>query len=70
MQDKDITNLVDFQNNDDEHLPLTKCACGHEFPAWEFMISIYRDDASKCPFCNRKMYFRLSIRVFEVIDEE
>lgn len=66
MKTKDITQEVDFQNNDDECLPLTKCICGQTFSPWEFIISIYDEDARECPSCHRKMFFRLGIRVFQV----
>lgn len=38
---EDVTDKVDFQNNDDESLPLTKCVCGERFPAWSQIVSIY-----------------------------
>ena len=66
---KDVTNLVDFHNNDDECLPITKCVCGAKFTPWDFFISIYDDDPYRCPLCGKKLFFRLDIRVFEVIDE-
>ncbi len=65
----DITDQVDFQFNDDEYLPLTKCACGKKFDPWKFSISIYEDDPDICPNCGRKLFFRISIRVYEVKDE-
>ena len=68
-RDKDITALVDFGNSDDEALPITKCACGARFDAWDFIISIYRYDPHECPHCHRKLYFRNSIRVYEVVGE-
>ena len=69
MKTKDVTSQVDFQNNDDECLPITKCVCGKEFSAWSFMISIYEDGAYACPKCGAKLFFRLGIRVFQVEDE-
>jgi len=69
MTDKDITNLVEFDNNDDESLSLKKCACGERFYSWTFTLSIYRDSANECPKCGRKLYFSCSIRVFEVADQ-
>ena len=65
---KPVTDRVDFENNDDECLPLTKCACGMRYESWEFIISIYRDFATRCD-CGRQLYFRNSIRVYEVIDD-
>lgn len=71
MPDKDVTDLVDFGNSDDECLPLTKCVCGQEFSYWNFTLSIYRDMVIKpCPNCGRKLYWRsMGIRVFEVVEE-
>ena len=66
--DKDVTNLVDFSGNDGELLPITKCVCGEKFVAWNFSISIYRENAYSCPKCNRKLYLSLAIRVYEVVD--
>lgn len=66
MTDKDITGQVQFQDNDGESLPLTKCACGREFEAWDFLLSIYPDLAHQCPNCGRRMYFTCKITVYEV----
>jgi hypothetical protein len=69
--DKDVTAQVDFGLNDDEILPLTKCVCGAKWSMWGGpYLSIYRDTPYGCPECGRKMYFRISIRVFEVKDAE
>lgn len=65
-----VTKKVDFDNNDDESLPVTKCACGAKFEAWKFIISIYDDDPKVCPVCGRKFYFRNGIQVYEVIEEQ
>jgi hypothetical protein len=65
-----VTKKVDFENNDDECLPITKCACGVKFSAWSFYISIYEDDPAVCPICGRKFYFRNGIQVYEVIEEQ
>ncbi len=62
--DKDITSEVSFQRNDDESLPLTKCACGKEFAPWDFIVSMERDYPSTCD-CGRKLYFTVDIKVFE-----
>ena len=67
-EDIDITFLVDFQLNDDELLPLTKCACGINFRPWDLVIGIERDHPTECPHCKRKLYFNVSIRVYEVFD--
>ena len=66
----DVTHLVDFQINDDECLPITKCVCGAVFSPWEYVISIYRDNPSKCPECRRGLYWRLGVRVFEVKNDD
>jgi len=62
---KDITNEVEFNLNDDELLPLTKCVCGKEFMPWSFVLGVYEDSPTPCPECKRKMYFRIEIRVYE-----
>ena len=62
----DVTAQVDFQNNDDENLPLTKCVCGKKFPLWQEVLSIYPDNPWACPDCGAKLYFSVSLRVFQV----
>ena len=64
--DNDVTKLVDFHDNDDECLPITKCVCGAKFVPWQFVIGIYPDTPYRCPQCNRGFYFSLEIRVYEV----
>ena len=64
---KDITTQVDFDNPDDELLPLTKCVCGQKFESWEFTISIYDKNPTTCPSCKRGLFFRQAIRVYEVL---
>lgn len=66
---KDVTSQVEFEINDGEILPFTKCICGEEFSPWNFTISIYDDDPDVCPKCGRKYFFQLGIRVFEVVEE-
>ena len=66
MTDKDVTNLVDFGNNDDECLPITQCICGLKFQTWDYIINIYPEDAIGCPACGAKLYFRLGIKVYQV----
>lgn len=63
---KDITDQVDFGFSDDEYLPLTKCACGALFDMWEFTLHLDQDSPTKCPKCGRKMFFCVSVRVYEV----
>jgi len=71
MEDKDVTELVDFGLNDDEVLPITTCVCGAEYNPWHFTISMGNDCGyllHPCPKCGRKLYFTVSIRVFEVVE--
>lgn len=68
MDGIDITSQVKFGNSDDEFLPLTECACGEKFEAWDFILSIYRDTPKTCSKCGRKMYFSNSITVYEVVE--
>lgn len=65
--DKDISNDCTWRFPDDELLPLTRCPCGRTWGAWEFNISIYREDAVKCQ-CGRRLYFTQTITVWEVVD--
>jgi hypothetical protein len=66
---KDVTDLVWFSNNDDELLPITQCVCGAKYVTWDFVISIYPEDAYECPACHRKLYFSLGITVYEVEED-
>jgi|ETNvirnome_6_100_1030635.scaffolds.fasta_scaffold75246_4 hypothetical protein len=63
MHSVDVTHLVNFENPDDECLPLTSCICGKEFDAWEVVLSIYEDDAWECD-CGAELYFESDIKVF------
>ena len=65
----DVTAQVDFQFNDDESLPLTKCVCGVKVSAWtyEYVIGIERDHPTVMPCCGRKLYWTSSIRVREAL---
>ena len=63
---KDITDEVTFGWNDDELLPLTKCACGKTWKWWEFTIGIEKDDPVECPECGRKLVWSTSIKVYEL----
>lgn len=65
---QDVTHLVDFELNDDELLPLTRCVCGATFQAWTFTLGVYDDDPNECDYCGRKLYFRPEIHVYEVQD--
>lgn len=66
---QDVTNQVDFQLNDDELLPMTRCACGAKFAPWNFSIGIEKDYPNECPVCGRRFYFSVQIHVYEVIDD-
>lgn len=66
MIEIDVTDKMDFGDNDSEYLPITKCLCGKKFESWSFTISIYSDMADECPHCKRKFYFKNNIRVYEV----
>jgi hypothetical protein len=65
----DVTNQVNFQLNDDECLPLTKCVCGEYFEPWKQIIPISPDNPWECPRCHSKLYWSTAIRVYE-LDKE
>ena len=62
----DVTSSVDFQLNDDELLPLTRCVCGANFSPWDFTLGVYADSPTECPVCGRLLYFSVKIHVYEV----
>jgi DNA-directed RNA polymerase subunit RPC12/RpoP len=62
----DVTDKVDFNNPDDEYLPLTRCVCGATFPSWDQVLSIYPEHPWECPACGAKLVFRNAVRVFQV----
>ncbi len=62
----DVTDQVDFQNPDDESMPLTRCVCGKRFAPWDQIISIYGDSPWECPECGVKLVFRNAVRVYRV----
>ncbi len=62
----DVTDKVDFQNPDDEALPLTRCVCGTTFPVWSEIVSIYQDRPWVCPTCSVKLVFANAVRVYRV----
>jgi len=70
MKTVDVTPYVDFKNNDNETLPVTMCVCGQRFEPWEFIISIYENTPSECPYCGAKLIFGNAIRVYQIVDEE
>ena len=69
MKKIDVTNLVEYEGPDDECLPITKCVCGQKFRAWDFIISIYKEDPYECPKCGAKLYFANSIHVYQTVEE-
>jgi len=69
MAKTDVTDQVSFAEVDDELLPLTKCVCGRTFPRWDFVISIYPNDATECPACKRKFVFSNKITVYEITND-
>lgn len=64
----DVTKDLDWNNPDDECLPVTKCVCGAEFSPWKFFISIYDDTPYACPKCGSKFFWRSSIKIFQVVE--
>jgi len=67
---KDVTNNVIFENNDDEALSILECVCGHRYSSWDFIIGVYKEDSSDCPECGAKLFFRNSITVYQIEEEE
>ena len=65
----DITDKVDFGDNDGDYIPITKCICGKKFIPWDFFITTDENDPRKCPNCQRKLLFTINIKVYEVKDE-
>lgn len=63
----DVTDKVDFENPDDECLPLTRCVCGQTFVPWDFILGIEKDKTymKTCPNCKRKLFWELRVKVFE-----
>jgi len=62
----DVTDQVEFNNPDDELLPLTKCVCGKTFESWDFNIGVYDDMPTECSNCGRKFVFENNVKVFQV----
>jgi DNA-directed RNA polymerase subunit RPC12/RpoP len=69
MKIVDVTEIVDFQNPDDESLPVTMCVCGKRFDPWKFHISIYEKNPYECPECGAKLFFGHAVRVYQVVEE-
>lgn len=68
MKRKDVTTDVQFDNPDDEYLPIRKCVCGKKFEHWEKSIGIYPDLAIPCDQCGRKLIFGATVHVYEVTE--
>ena len=68
MKITDVTNLVDYQANDGEDLPLTKCICGNEYDAWDFVLGIEENAPMICKKCGAKLYFSFEICVYKIED--
>ncbi len=62
----DVIDKVDFQNPDDEALPLTRCVCGANFDPWQEVVGIYRDSPWVCPACGAKLVFANAVRVYQL----
>lgn len=62
----DVTGKVNFDFNDGDSLPITKCVCGYPFKSWTFILSNDKDDPNECPHCQRKLFFKNEIKVYEV----
>lgn len=69
-EDINVTSFVEFNNADDECLPLTKCVCGYRFEPWTTIISIYRDTPWECPICRAKLYCSLNVQVFQIVSDQ
>lgn len=67
----DVTDQVEFGNNDDEWLSLNKCVCGERFDKDGGCLSLgfYEDIAHECPVCKRKFIFKVKINVYEIEKE-
>ena len=61
----DITDKVRFGLNDAEFLPIKRCVCGKTFGHWDFFIDSDPKYPTECPECGRKMWFALTIRVYQ-----
>lgn len=63
----DVTEYVKVGNNDDELLPLFKCVCGKKYGGWgSATLGVYEDSPWQCDECGRQLFFRNSIKVFQV----
>jgi len=66
----DVTEQVEFENPDDETLPVTVCICGARFRGWAFTISIDPSTSQECPHCKRSFFFVNQVKVFQVVEEK
>lgn len=57
---------VSLGDPDGEAAPVLTCVCGTTHRPWEVFISIYDDSARPMPCCGRRLYFRNSVRVYQV----
>jgi len=64
----DITNQVEFDDNDGDSLPFKKCACGKKFGLWDCILHTDHNDPWECSHCSRKLYFTNKITVYEIIN--
>ncbi len=62
----EVTDKVNFEYNDDECLPITKCVCGEKFVIWDQILGVYKDNPWECPKCGAKLFFTINIQVYEV----
>lgn len=66
----DVTDQVGFGYVDDEMMPLHRCVCGEVWAAWNGpILSIYKDQCTACPACGRKFYFKQSIQVMMMVED-
>lgn len=68
MPDKNVTSQVTIGGYDEEMVAITRCVCGNKWHAWDFIISIYRDNIKPCPNCGRKLYCSIGVTVYEVVE--
>jgi hypothetical protein len=68
--DLDVTDQVIMGSIEDESLVITKCVCGQEFSPWDFIIHTDRGFLGNCPSCNRSLYFKLTVRVYEMKERQ
>jgi len=64
----DVTDKTQVGSVDGEYATLTKCVCGAKFDYWDVILYVYPDSANTCPECGCKLYFSMSISVFQVED--